>query len=343
MPIEPAKRRLLREPEMQGRRSIQLPIILAVVMILLLSALTVGWVVLAVRSALRAAGSAGAYWAILTVGATFFAIIVAGVVVYTTLSVKAIRLNQRQSNFIDSVTHELKSPIASLKLYLQTLSRRELDPDEQQKFYRDMLEDLNRLDQLINHLLDVARLDRPRRYDPPQAIAADQLLADCAQRLATRYGYAPSLIELELEPAMVLASPVDLELIFRNLIDNAIKYAGDPPRVRVQLKVEDSWAVVRVTDNGRGIPKHLRRKVFGRFMRVGEELQRERPGTGLGLYIVHTMVRRLRGRIRLGSGPAGQGTSLYLTLPLAASSGDMSSSSRNESTAAAEPAARVPS
>src|SRR5690606_28324556 len=174
---------------MSVRRSLQLPIILAVVMILLLAALTTGWVILAVRPALRSATSAAPSWAILSVGAVFFALVVAGVVVYLTLSIKAINLNQRQSNFIDSVTHELKSPIASLKLYLQTLVRRELSAQEQRQFYESMIDDLNRLDRLIDHLLDVARLDKPREKLPPEPIALDRLIEDCAATICARYSH----------------------------------------------------------------------------------------------------------------------------------------------------------
>ncbi len=120
---------------MHPRRSIRLPIALAVVMILMLLALTVGWVVLAVRSALDHSRWAPLYWTLLSVGATFFVLTVVGVVLYLMLSIKAINITRRQSNFIDSVTHELKSPIASLKLYLQTLVRQPVSVEEKQRFY----------------------------------------------------------------------------------------------------------------------------------------------------------------------------------------------------------------
>ena len=133
---------------MVTRRSLGLPITLGVVMIVLLLALLIGWIVLSIG-----------YWSVLAVGATFLVLVLVGVILYLTIAVKQISLNQRQSNFIDSVTHELKSPIASLKLYLQTLRRRSVTEAQQADFYRFMLDDLDRLDMLINHLLDAARLD----------------------------------------------------------------------------------------------------------------------------------------------------------------------------------------
>jgi two-component system, OmpR family, phosphate regulon sensor histidine kinase PhoR len=109
---------------------------------------------------------------------------------------------------------------------------------------------------------------------------------------------------------------MDLDIIFRNLIDNAVKYAGAPPRVEVGLHaLGDGQVSVRIADNGRGIPPHLRRKIFGRFVRVGQELEREKPGTGLGLYIARTLVRRHRGRIRVYDPEKGPGSVFEVQLP----------------------------
>lgn len=301
---------------MQTRRSIRLPIALAVVMIVMLVALTVGWVLLAVRSAFTDSDLSGLYWALLSVGSTFFALIVVGVVIYLTLSIKAINITRRQSNFIDSVTHELKSPIASLKLYLQTLTRRQVSQEEQAEFYRSMLEDVDRLDQLINHVLDAARLDKPRQDTVQPVVRLDVLLESCAEEVCQRHRVPSRTIQLELKPSSVRALQVDLELIFRNLLDNAVKYAGDPPSVRVTLtKSDPDRLTVRVTDNGRGIPTKYRGKVFGRFVRLGTELEREKPGLGLGLFIARTLVARLRGRIRIRETGAGSGTTFEVTLP----------------------------
>jgi signal transduction histidine kinase len=299
------------------RRSLRLPITLGVVMIVLVVLLLIGWIFLSILSAIRSPDGSGIYWALLSVGATFLALVLLGVVMYLVLSIKAVNLSRRQSNFIDSVTHELKSPIASLKLYLQTLNRRQVSPEEQASFYKTMLEDVSRLDDLINHLLDAARLEKDRT--PAEAVDVDlaAVLRSTAEIVCQRYQTPPGVVELDLQPCTVHAAPVDLELIFRNLIDNAIKYASDEnPQVEVSLRpASDGRVVARISDNGRGIPPQYRRKLFSRFMRLGLELERAKPGTGLGLYIVRTLVQRLGGTVRIRDREGGSGTTFEVQLP----------------------------
>ena len=301
---------------MSSRRSVKLPITLAVVMIVLLIVLTVALVLLAVFGAWADASSASLYWTFLSVGATFIALLLGGVVMYLVLSVKAINLSRRQSNFIDSVTHELKSPIASMKLCLQTLNRRQVGQAQQADFHRFMLEDLERLDHLINQMLDAGRLEKGTADAQIEDLPLADVLRECAETVCLRYRLAADVVHLDVQPCTVRARSIDLEMIFRNLIDNAVKYAGTPPRVEIVLRLEaEGLAVTRIADNGRGIPPKLRRKIFGRFVRLGSELQREKPGTGLGLYIVRTLVRRLRGRIRVRDRFGGSGTVFEVQLP----------------------------
>ena len=300
---------------MSSRRSIGLPITLAIFMIVLLVALTVGWVLLAVNG-LWATRGAGLYWTLLSVGTTSLVLVLVGTVMYLALSIKAISLNQRQSNFIDSVTHELKSPIASLKLYVQTLSRRRVSQSQTEGFYRYMLEDVERLDGLINHLLEAARLERESTEDEREDVDLSQLLADCAHSVCLRYSVPSETVRVAVQPCFVSARRVDLDMIFRNLIDNAVKYAGEQPQVEVTSRPEDGQpGVICIRDNGPGIPQPLRRKIFGRFVRLGAELERKQPGTGLGLYIVRTLVKRLRGRIRVRDTEEGTGTVFEVSLP----------------------------
>ena len=299
------------------RRSLQLPITLAIVMIVLLLALIVGWVLLAVFGALVDAGYAPLYWTLLSVGTTFLVLVLVGVVLYLVLSVKAINLNRRQSNFIASVTHELKSPIASLKLCLQTLHRRQVSDEERSEFHRFMLEDVERLDHLINHLLDAAQLDKQRIEAEVEDVEIAALLRECAETVCLRYRVPPETVRLDLEPCIVRAARVDVDMIFRNLIDNAVKYAGTDPHVDVRLHAVPNAGitVTRIGDNGHGIPPKLRRKIFGRFVRLGLELQRKKPGTGLGLHIVRTLVQRLEGRIQVYEPDTGPGTVFEVHLP----------------------------
>ena len=290
-------------------------------MLMLLGVLTVGWVLLNVFTALDKPSSAGWYWAFLAVGSTFILLLVVGVVLYLTLSLKAINLSRRQSNFIDSVTHELKSPLASMKLSLQTLARRE-GPDEQREtFYRFLREDLDRLDRLTNRILDAGRLDSEHAEETTENVAMAELLKGCGDSVCLSYDLPPTTIRWDLQPCIVRANLVDLELIFRNLLDNAVKYGRADPQVQVTLRAAaNGTAMARIADNGKGIPPKLRRKVFGRFVRLGHELEREKRGTGLGLYIVLTAVRKLRGRIRVRDRDDGGGTVFEVELPTRSSS-----------------------
>lgn len=299
------------------RRSLRFPITLGVIMFVALAALLVGWIVINVIALLSQEKWTGLYITLLSIGSTLLTLAIVGTALYLTLTIKAINLTRRQSNFIDSVTHELKSPIASLKLYLQTLNRRPTTPEEKETFYRDMLEDVERLDQLINHLLDAARLERDRPGPAPEDIRLDEILRACATEVCLRQRRPAEVIQLDLTPAVTRAARVDLELVFRNLLDNAVKYADDEaPRVMVKLRAANAARLaIEVSDNGRGIPHSLRNQIFGRFVRLGSELERDKPGTGLGLYIVRTMLSRLGGTIRLNDRSREPGACFEVLLP----------------------------
>jgi len=289
------------------RRKLGWPITLAVTMMVLLATMAVGWVVMSVINR---------QWVFLATGSVILLLMLVGVVLYLTIYVKAVSLNQRQSNFVDSVTHELKSPIASLKLYLQTLSRGNVTERQQAEFYRFMLEDLARLDNLINHMLDAARLDhRPAESDVVDVPLAD-VLRNCAKTACQRYRLPTDTITLTVEPTTVRGRPIDVEMVFRNLIDNALRYSGDRPEVRIDSRLDGREMVVtRIADNGPGIPAKWRRKVFGRFVRMGNELERSQSGTGLGLFIVRTLVKRMRGKVTVRGHANERGTTFEVELP----------------------------
>ena len=292
------------------------PIILGVIMIVLLILLIVGWVTVTIYGALSSDTSPGLFWVFLPVGSVFCVMLLVGVALYLSLSVKSINLNRRQSNFIDSVTHELKSPIASMKLYLQTLSLRTVTPEQQSGFVAAMLDDVARLDRLVDQMLDAGRVETRPKDGNLEAIELSPILHDCAETIRLRYRIGEDVIKFDLLPCTVRASRVDLDLIFRNLLDNAVKYANSPPEVEVAVRPAAKGRVsIRVSDNGRGIPAKLKRKIFGRFVRLGLELHRDRPGTGLGLYIVRTLVTRLRGKIHVYDRSPGSGTVFEVVLP----------------------------
>lgn len=298
---------------MLERRSLRAPITLGVVMIVLVVVLLAIW---AFSIWLGATGNlGGAFYLILAIGAVLLLAVLAGVIAYLTLTVKAFNLNRRQSNFIDAVTHELKSPIASLKLYLQTMSRRSVDEQQQKDFHRFMLEDVERLDSLINHLLDAAQVESEAGPVDQESVRLDQLLNQCGAATCLRYRLPNDTVIVESPEVTVRSQLIQLEILFRNLIDNAVKYGGSPPVVKVKvLQDEEDKVTISIIDNGPGIPSNQRRKVFGRFIRLGNELERSTPGTGLGLYLVRNVVKAVGGSVRVLDRKEGTGTEFEVSL-----------------------------
>ena len=310
---------------MEPRRSLGWPILLGVVLIGSIITLGVGWVLLSVAAALGSPNrheSAGFYWAVFGVGVALLAVVLAGVIVYLALTIKAIALSQRQSNFIDSVTHELKSPLASLKLSLQTLARRPLPPEQEADFHRFMLRDVERLDMLIDHLLDAAKTLQRRTRSGNDVTLLEPVLRKVCDTVVQRHGVSPEAVRLELAADAgsgrgVIGREADLEIVFRNLVDNAVKYSLPDPRVEVSVAGEGERLTVRVADNGPGIPVHQRRRVFRRFVRLGSELERSKPGTGLGLFLVQSLVKQMRGRVSVRGRLPPPGTIFEVDLPVA--------------------------
>jgi two-component system phosphate regulon sensor histidine kinase PhoR len=293
---------------LRPRSTLHVPITLSVVLMVLNATLMVCWIVLLAQSA---------GWGALITGTIVFAVILAGLSFYMVLMIKEVRLNRRQANFVDSVTHELKSPIASLKLYLETLQMRTVTDEQRGRFYGVMEVELERLDHLITQLLEVGRLDAIGQQSEPEDISLDQMLRKCAQSACAHHKRDEAdTVEYQLQPAIIHARPLVAETIFRNLLDNAIKYGDDPPKVELQCHVTDRGRVVtRVIDNGHGVPPQLRKRVFNIFFRAGSELTRTKKGTGLGLYIVQTLVRQLKGRVSIHDRGGQPGCVFEVDLP----------------------------
>ena len=293
---------------LRTRTTLRLPITLSVVLMTLNVILMICWIVLLAQ----AAG-----WGALIVGVVVFALILVGLSFYLVLMIKEVRLNQRQANFVDSVTHELKSPIASLKLYLETLEMRPVSDEQRAKFYRVMDQELERLDHLITQLLEVGRIDDIGEQSDPEDILVDSMLRRCGGAACAHHKRDEvETVAYDIQPAVLYARPLVVETVFRNLMDNAIKYAGDPPRVEVSVRVTDRGRVVtRIADNGDGVPPELRKHIFGMFFRGGSELTRRQKGTGLGLYIVNALVRQMKGRVSVHDRPGQSGSVFEVDLP----------------------------
>ena len=300
---------------LRTRTRLRLPITLSVVLMVLNVTLMICWIVLLARQT---------GWGALIIGVVVFTVILVGLSFYLFLIIKEVRLNQRQANFVDSVTHELKSPIASLKLYLETLEMRTVTEEKRNQFYHVMGEELDRLDHLITQLLEVGRLDAIGAQSEPEDIPLESMLHKCGASACAHHKRDELVtVTYDLQPAVIHARPLVVETVFRNLMDNAIKYAGDPPNVEVQVRVTDRGRIVtRISDNGDGVPPELRKHIFGLFFRAGSELTRRQKGTGLGLYIVNTLVRQMKGRVSVHDRPGQTGSVFEVDLPGRKGSGE---------------------
>ena len=285
-------------------RTLRLPLTLSIILMTLNVALMICWIVLLVQ--IRS-------WGALTVGTVIFALILVGLSVYLVVTIKEVRLNQRQANFVDSVTHELKTPIAALRLYLETLQMRKLDDQQRAGCYEVMGHELQRLDHLINQLLEVARLDALGQQFSPEDISLEELLRQCAESACRHHKKeVAEVMTFNIEPILVHARRVVLEMIFGNLLDNAVKYSCDIPKVEVRAFVSGRNRVfVLVIDNGAGVPSDIRKQIFKMFYRGGNELERKQKGTGLGLYISRTLAHILKGNITVQDRLDGQPGSVF--------------------------------
>jgi len=291
------------------RSKIHLPITLSVSLMALNVTLMICWIILLAQRA---------RWGTLTVGVVAFTMILVGISIWLVLTLKEIALNNRQANFVDSVTHELKSPIAALQLYLETLRLRNLSDEKRAEFHKIMEAELHRLDRLINQLLEVGRLDAIGENDAPTDVRIDTLIREYAQQFCGQWKLEPeTTVSMEALPAVVRAPKILLDLIFSNLVENALKYSGDPPEVVVRIRELTAHRIqVQLTNNGPGVPREDRKKIFQIFYRGGSELERRRKGTGLGLYIVQTLVKKLRGRVAVQDRADGRpGVTFLIDLP----------------------------
>ncbi|MCH2178749.1 MAG: HAMP domain-containing histidine kinase [Mariniblastus sp.] len=271
-------------------------------------ALMVVWIILAARQS---------YWGTLTIGTIAFSLVLIGLSIYLFLTIKERQLSRRQINFVDSVTHELKSPIASLRLYLETLQMRNLTPEKRGEFYQTMDVELKRLDDMINQLLQVARLDAIGKSAELSTVGLELLLESCAKSTSERHRQQyEDVFEMQVDSCEISAPRIMLDMIFGNLFDNAIKYGGRPPRIRVKTVLTRNGRVeIFIADNGAGVPPEIRTSIFKLFFRGEDELQRTTKGTGVGLYVAHTLVHKLRGRVSVEEDPQGSGSTFRIELP----------------------------
>jgi len=256
---------------------------------------------------------------LLFLGALLVLTLISGIVLNTVFLVREIRRNEQQDAFINAVTHELKTPVASIRLYLETLQTRSIDETKRKDFYRIMLEDSDRLLETIEQILRTGRIGHSGRKPTLSRIDLGGLVEECVTRARTLYSLPPDSLSYQPgSPMMILADMDEVRAAVSNLIDNAVKYSGLNVNVSVKISATDEKHVsVRVCDQGPGIPQTELKAIFKRFYRARGPAAPRVPGTGLGLYIVRSVAKRHGGRAWAESEGPGRGSTFVLQLPIA--------------------------
>ncbi len=284
----------------------------------LVLALAVGWQVLVWRDGSEpTAGLSTLDTFLFVLGSLFFLFVFAGLVWLCAKLVLEMRLSQTQRAFLDAVTHELKTPLASFRLGLETLDRYELEPVQRNEFLGRMAEDLDRLEYTVTQVLTAARVDEIRiPRDGWGFVELQALLAENVQELLERHALAGDSVRVDkVRPLRVRGDAAELGVVFRNLLENAVKYSEDPVRIRVGIEeVGDGRVRIEISDQGIGIPKQELGRIFNRFYRTSRDVQRQVSGLGLGLFVVRALLRKHGGRIVALSEGAGRGSRFVVTL-----------------------------
>lgn len=291
------------------RKSIVFFITLGACLVALTVALSFGWIILNLTEL-----------ALLILGIIFFIVLIFGVVLNTTFLIREIRRSDQHDAFINAVTHELKTPIASIRLYLETLKTREVDEEQRREFYNIMLADSDRLLLTVEQVLRAGRTGLKRRRISTSVINVSEIVRECLELTRVRYGLNETALIYRESPeahsARVSGDIDELRSAFSNLLDNAVKYSEDEVQVSVLVSALDAKRVaVRVSDKGIGIPSAQLKRIFKRFYRVPGRFMARVKGTGLGLFIVHSVITKHGGRVIAESRGLGYGSTFTVLLP----------------------------
>jgi signal transduction histidine kinase len=293
------------------QKTIAFFVTLCVLLVLATLSLNIGWIVINARSLTP-----------LVLGVVSFALIIAGLIVYTVFLVLEIKRNEEHDTFINAVTHELKTPLASIRLYLQTLQSRPVSDEQRSAFYGIMLADADRLHHTVDQVLRAGAVGQKPKTRVRVEVDLGALAAESVELARVRHHLDATAVTLDRpdgQALLVRADPDELRTVLTNLLDNAVKYSGDDLHVMVSVagpSPDRAW--VRVADRGVGIPPRQIKRIFNRFYRVRSLAQVK--GTGLGLYIVQKIARAHGGRVFAHSEGEGRGATFTLELPRAAAS-----------------------
>jgi signal transduction histidine kinase len=283
-------------------------ITLGVFLVALTVVVNVGWIVINWRRVVP-----------LIFGLIFFGLIIAGLSVNTVFLVREIRRNEQQDSFLNAVTHELKTPIASIRMYLETLQSRQLDERQRRDFYRIMLEDTDRLLGTVEQVLKAGEARQRSKRKNWQELDFSELVKSALELTRLRHHLTPENLRFGTAPPeglLVQGSPEELRTVVFNLFDNAVKYSGESKEIVVDVRTPDMDTVLlSVRDLGIGIPRSELKRIFNRFYRATNPLAGQVKGTGLGLFIVRSIARRHGGNVYAESEGEGRGSTFTVRLP----------------------------
>jgi len=291
------------------RKSIAFFITLGACLVALAVALNVSWILLNAREI-----------ALLVFGIVFFLLIITGVVLNTTFLIREIRRNEQHDAFINAVTHELKTPLASIRLYLETLKKHDIEETKRQEFYDVMLADSDRLLQTVEQVLRAGQSGQRNRKLNFRKVDVGQLAHECVNLTRVRHNLAADTLTFsELvngERPQVKADADELRAAITNLLDNAVKYSVKDVKVSVEVAaLGEKKVAIRINDTGIGIPSAQLKRIFRRFYRVPGRVMARIKGTGLGLFIVRSVVENHGGKVFAESEGPGRGSRFTIELP----------------------------